>query len=85
MEIRSPPLNSVSTRNALMLDTSQSPEITQALGTIDQIGKIYDAVRNVHETVNPKETVEARAIRYEKQLIASIRMLTRRTARYCYA
>ncbi len=72
MEIRSALLNSTTTRNTLMPDATSIPEINQALGAIDQIGKVYDALRHVHGTVNPKETVEARAMRYEKQFVASI-------------
>jgi hypothetical protein len=67
MEIRSALLKSDTTRNNLRLGMEARSEIATALGAIDRIGGLYDAIRQVHEAVNPQETVEARAMRYEKQ------------------
>ena len=67
MEIRSVLLKSETTRNNLRPGMESRPEIAQALGTIDRMGGLYDAIRQVNEAVNPDETPTARAMRYEKQ------------------
>lgn len=67
IEIRSALLKSDTTRNNLRPGMDKASEIATALGAIDRIGGLYDAIRQVHEAVNPHETIEARAMRYEKQ------------------
>ncbi|MFN3473839.1 MAG: hypothetical protein ACK4ZW_07315 [Blastomonas sp.] len=71
-EIRSALLNSETTRNNLMPGKDKWPEISHALGGIDRIGSLYDAIRKVHEASNPHETPEARAMRYEKQYLSVV-------------
>jgi hypothetical protein len=67
MEIRSALLKSDTTRNNLRPGMERVSEIGAALAAIDRMGGLYDAIRQVHEAVNPQETIEARAMRYEKQ------------------
>jgi hypothetical protein len=72
MEIRSALIKSETTRNNLRPGMDSIPEISMTLATIDQIGKMYDALRATNEAVNPHETIEARAMRYEKQFQTTV-------------
>jgi len=66
-EMRMTLLNSETTRKALDPKHAVTYEISQSLNAIDGLGRLYDALSQTRHAVNPKETVEAAAMRYDKQ------------------
>lgn len=72
MEIKSPLLSSNTTRNNLGQGKAQVAEISKTLAAIDRVGALYDALRDAQVAVNPQETPEARAMRYENQYNKSV-------------
>lgn len=67
MEIRSPLLSSAIARKSIGEKLAADSDFSHALGTIDQMGSLYDAMHAAQKSVSPHETIEARAMRYEKQ------------------
>lgn len=65
--IRSPLLSSKVARQALGENFPVSTELQYALNTIDSFGSLYDALAKAQKSINPQESPEARAMRYEKQ------------------
>lgn len=72
LEIRSALLKSETVRRALDPQHAEISEVAHALQSIDALGGLYDALRKTHEAVNPHETPEARAMRYEKQFNSAV-------------
>lgn len=67
MDIRSPLLSSAIARKSIGEKLAADSDFSYALGTIDQMGSLYDAMHAAQKSVSPHETIEARAMRYEKQ------------------
>ncbi|MEE4537560.1 MAG: hypothetical protein V2J51_03590 [Erythrobacter sp.] len=68
MEIRSPLLSSKLARENLG-KKADVYEINRALNAIDNIGQLYDALSAAQKSVDPLETPQARAMRYETQYL----------------
>lgn len=67
MELRPALIDSKIARNALPVGAQSASEIQRVMTAIDRIGGLYDALRAASEARSPHETVEALAMRYEKQ------------------
>lgn len=72
MDIRSPLLDSKIARDNIMGAGLNVPEVNQSFEAIDSLGALYDALKAAQKTVNPTETPEARALRYEQQFTKSV-------------
>jgi hypothetical protein len=71
METKSALLNSRTARTVLGDVISAQSDVAHALGVIDRLGSLYDALALARDAKSPEETAEARAIRYEKQFKAA--------------
>lgn len=80
MELRPALLDSAITLENLAPRHREATEIRTILRAIDKLGGLYDAVRSVNEAVNPNETREARAMRYEEQYRKAVRHAKELTA-----
>jgi hypothetical protein len=67
MEIRSPLLNSALVKSNLLPGVPLDSDLGASFDAIDRIGRLYDTLRATHETVDPHENPQARAMRYETQ------------------
>lgn len=67
MEIRSPLLSSKIARDGIGEKLAADLDFSHALAAIDKMGSLYDAMSAAQKSVSPHETIEARAMRYEKQ------------------
>ena len=68
MDIRSPLLSSALARENIG-DRAEVMEIAKALNSIDRIGQLYDALHRAQNSVDPLESPQARAMRYERQYL----------------
>lgn len=72
MEIRSPLLSSKIARDAVSGSGLDDMSSVDAFIAIDKLGNLYDALNEAQKSVDPSETVEARAMRYEAQFVKAV-------------
>ena len=75
--LRSPLLSSKVAAKGMDDSVLASGGVQFALGAIDKLGDLFDALAVAQQTINPQETPEARAKRYEKQFQASVAKVER--------
>jgi hypothetical protein len=72
MDIRSPLLNSNIARDAIAGSGLNDLAVTDALAAIDKLGNLHDALHEAQKSIDPAETAEARAMRYEAQFTRAV-------------